>query len=140
DHRYYLLDRPTISDAAYDRLFRELQELEAEFPDLILPDSPTRRVSGGVREGFHKVPHVAPMGSLDSLMEREELVEFDERVRRALDVERVDYRLEPKFDGLSIELVYEDGVFTRGSTRGNGEIGEDVTANLRTIRAIPLRL
>jgi len=140
DHRYYVLDQPAVSDAEYDRLFRELQALEAEFADLRRPDSPTLRVGGGLREGFRKVPHVAPMGSLDSLMEREELVEFDERIRRALDVESVEYRVEPKFDGLSIELVYEDGVFVRGSTRGNGEIGEDVTENLRTIRAVPLRL
>src|SRR5206468_696536 len=137
---YHVLDRPTISDAAYDRLFRELKALEEQYPDLRLPDSPTLRVGGGLREGFRKVPHVAPMGSLDSLMEREEVLEFDARVRRALDVERVDYRVEPKFDGLSIELVYEDAVLVRGSTRGNGELGEDVTENLRTIRAIPLRL
>ena len=140
DHRYYLLDQPAISDAAYDLLFRELKDLEAAYPSLRLPDSPTLRVSGGVREGFKKAPHVAPMGSLDSLMERDEVVEFDARVRKALDVEAVAYRVEPKFDGLSIELVYEDGVFVRGSTRGDGEIGEDVTDNLRTIRAIPLRL
>ena len=140
DHRYYLLDQPAISDAAYDLLFRELKALEAAYPSLRLPDSPTLRVSGGVREGFKKAPHVAPMGSLDSLMERDEVVEFDARVRKALDVETVAYRVEPKFDGLSIELVYEDGVFVRGSTRGDGEIGEDVTDNLRTIRAIPLRL
>ncbi len=140
DHRYYLLDQPAISDAAYDTLFRELKELEAAYPTLRLPDSPTLRVSGGVREGFKKAPHVAPMGSLDSLMERDEVTEFDARVRKALDVERVAYRVEPKFDGLSIELVYEGGVFVRGSTRGDGEVGEDVTENLRTIRAIPLRL
>src|SRR5206468_630471 len=137
---YHVLDRPTISDAAYDRLFRELKALEEEYPDLRLPDSPTLRVGGGLREGFRKVPHVAPMGSLDSLMERDEVLEFDARVRRALGVEHVSYRVEPKFDGLSIELVYEDGVLVRGSTRGNGEVGEDVTENLRTIRAIPLRL
>ena len=140
DHRYYLLDQPAISDAAYDLLFRELKALEAAYPSLRLPDSPTLRVSGGVREGFKKAPHVAPMGSLDSLMEPDEVIEFDARVRKALDVEAVAYRVEPKFDGLSIELVYEDGVFVRGSTRGDGEIGEDVTDNLRTIRAIPLRL
>jgi DNA ligase (NAD+) len=140
DHRYYVLDRPTISDAAYDQLFRELKALEDAFPDLRLPDSPTLRVSGGLREGFRKTPHVTPMGSLDSLMEREELLEFDARVRKALEIGQVEYRVEPKFDGLSIELVYEDGVFVRGSTRGDGETGEEVTENLRTIRAIPLRL
>jgi DNA ligase (NAD+) len=140
DHEYYVLDRPSVSDARYDQLFRELQALESEHPGLRLPDSPTLRVSGGLREGFRKTPHVSPMGSLDSLMERDEVLEFDARVRKALDVEAVTYRVEPKFDGLSIELVYENGVLVRGSTRGNGEEGEDVTENLRTIRAIPLRL
>jgi DNA ligase (NAD+) len=148
DHRYYVLDKPTISDANYDKLMRELQGLEEEFPDLKAPDSPTQRVSGGLREGFKKVRHVRPLLSLDSLMEDSEVREFDERVKRGLGLEedglfageRVAYMAEPKFDGLSIELVYEDGVFTRGSTRGDGEVGEDVTENLRTIRAIPLRL
>ncbi len=140
DHRYFVLDRPSVSDAEYDRLFRELKSLEEQYPDLRLPDSPTLRIASALREGFKKVPHVAPMGSLDSLMERDEVLEFDARVRKALGVDRVDYRVEPKFDGLSIELVYEDGVLVRGSTRGNGEVGEDVTENVRTIRPIPLRL
>jgi DNA ligase (NAD+) len=140
DLRYFVHDRPTISDADYDRLMRELRDLEEQHPDLRLPDSPTQRVGGGLREGFRKVPHVVPMMSLDSLMERDEVEEFDARVRRGLEVEQVRYRVEPKYDGLSIELVYEDGVLVRGSTRGNGEIGEEVTENLRTIRAIPLRL
>jgi DNA ligase (NAD+) len=140
DHRYYVLDRPTLSDAAYDRLFRELQTLEQEFPDLRRPDSPTRRVGGGLREAFRKVPHVRPLLSLDSLMAEEEVREFDARVRRRLERDDVAYVAEPKFDGLSIELVYENGVLARGSTRGDGEQGEDVTENLRTIRAIPLRL
>jgi DNA ligase (NAD+) len=148
DHRYYVLDKPTISDAAYDKLMRELKELEDQFPDLRLPDSPTQRVSGGLREGFKKVKHVRPLLSLDSLMQESEAREFDERVKKGLGLEedglfageRIAYMAEPKFDGLSIELVYEDGVFTRGSTRGDGDVGEDVTENLRTIRAIPLRL
>jgi len=140
DYRYYALDRPSISDAAYDKLIRELKELEGEWPDLRLPDSPTLRVGSAMREGFKKVAHVAPMLSLDSLMDQDEVREFDERIRRALEVDDIAYRVEPKFDGLSIELVYEDGLFVRGCTRGNGEVGEDVTENLRTIRAIPLRL
>jgi DNA ligase (NAD+) len=140
DHRYFALDQPTISDAQYDQLFHELKHLEEEHPDLRRPDSPTLRVGSGMREGFKKVPHVAPMLSLDSLMEQDEVAEFDGRVRKALEVDTVRYRLEPKFDGLSIELVYEDGVLARGSTRGNAEVGEEVTENLRTIRAIPLRL
>ena len=146
DHRYYVLDKPTIADAAYDKLLRELVELETAHPDLRSPDSPTQRVGGGLREGFKKVKHVKPLLSLDSLMAEDEVREFDERVRKGLGLdeglfaEDVAYMAEPKFDGLSIELVYEDGVFTRGSTRGDGETGEDVTANLRTIHAIPLRL
>ncbi len=146
DHRYYVLDRPTISDAAYDTLLRELVALETEHPELRTPDSPTQRVGGGLREGFKKIKHVKPLLSLDSLMGEDEVREFDERVRKGLGLDEglfatdVAYLAEPKFDGLSIELVYEDGVFARGSTRGDGETGEDVTANLRTIRAIPLRL
>jgi DNA ligase (NAD+) len=140
DHRYYVLDKPSISDAHYDRLFRELTVLEERFPDLRAPDSPTLRVGGGLRTAFKKVPHLRPMLSLDSLMEADEVREFDGRVRKALEVERVTYFAEPKFDGLSVELVYEDGVFVRGSTRGDGENGEDITENLRTIRALPLRL
>jgi DNA ligase (NAD+) len=146
DYRYYTLDRPTISDAQYDKLFRELKALEEEFPDLRPPDSPTLRVGGAPRAGFRKVRHVRPMLSLDSLMEESDVREFDARVRRGLDsdeglfAEAVAYMAEPKFDGLSIELVYEDGVLVRGSTRGDGEVGEEVTENLRTIRAIPLRL
>jgi DNA ligase (NAD+) len=148
DHRYYVLDKPTISDAAYDKLMRELKDLEGEFPDLRLADSPTQRVSGGLREGFRKVKHLRSMLSLDSLMAESEVREFDERVKRGLGLEadglfageQIAYMAEPKFDGLSIELVYEDGVLLRGSTRGDGEVGEDVTENLRTIRAIPLRL
>jgi DNA ligase (NAD+) len=146
DHRYYVLDKPSISDAAYDKLLRELQSLEEEFPDLRAPDSPTQRVAGGLRAGFKKVRHLRPLLSLDSLMQESEAREFDERVRRGLGLDEglfagdVEYMAEPKFDGLSVELVYEDGVFTRGSTRGDGEVGEDVTENLRTIRAIPLRL
>lgn len=120
DHRYYVLDRPSIADAAYDRLFRELQDLEARFPDLSAPDSPTRRVGGGLRAAFQKVRHLKPLLSIDSLMAASEVLEFDGRVRKALEVERVTYLAEPKFDGLSVELVYEDGVFVRGSTRGDG--------------------
>ncbi|OGF14543.1 MAG: hypothetical protein A2W00_05065 [Candidatus Eisenbacteria bacterium RBG_16_71_46] len=146
DHRYYALDRPSISDAEYDRRFRELQALEEEYPDLRPPASPTLRVGGAMRTAFKKAPHLRPMLSLDSLMSEDGVREFDARVRKALGRDeglfagQVDYVAEPKFDGLSIELVYEDGVFLRGTTRGDGEVGEDVTENLRTIRAVPLRL
>src|SRR5262249_23865664 len=142
DHRYYVLDQPTISDAGYDKLLRELKTLEEEHPDLRLADSPTQRVAGGLREGFKKVRHLRPMLSLDSLMDEADVREFDERVKRGLGLDaddlfanQVKYMAEPKFDGLSIELVYEDGVLVRGSTRGDGEVGEDVTENLRTIRS-----
>jgi DNA ligase (NAD+) len=140
DHRYHVLDRPSIADAAYDRLFRELQDLEAQFPGLSAPDSPTQRVGGGLRTAFQKVQHLQAMLSIDSLMSADEVLEFDGRVRKGLEVERVTYVAEPKFDGLSVELAYQDGVFVRGSTRGDGETGEDITGNLRTIRALPLRL
>jgi len=140
DHRYYALDKPTISDAQYDRLMRELTELEAEYPDLVLPDSPTHRVGGSMRSAFKKVRHEAPMLSLDSLMSADEVREFDARVRKGLEIDEVVYQVEPKFDGLSVELVYRDGRLESGSTRGDGEVGEDITENLRTIRAIPLRL
>ena len=140
DHRYYALDRPSISDAQYDRLYRELQALEEAFPDLRPPDSPTLRVGGAMRTAFKKVRHTAPMLSLESLMGADEVREFDARVRRGLEVDQVAYVAEPKFDGLSVELVYEDGRFVRGTTRGDGEVGEDITENLRTIRAVPLRL
>jgi len=146
DYRYYALDKPSVSDAAYDRLYRELSELEAEHPDLRADDSPTQRVGGAMRTAFKKVPHVKPMLSLDSLMQADEVREFDARVRKALGTdeglfaERITYVAEPKFDGLSIELVYRDGALERATTRGNGEVGEDVTENVRTIRAVPLRL
>lgn len=145
DHAYYVLDKPTIADAAYDKLMKELLALEADHPELRTSDSPSQRVGGGLREGFKKIKHVKPLLSLDSLMQQSEVEEFDERVRKGLGLDEglfaapVVYMAEPKFDGLSIELVYEDGVFVRGSTRGDGEVGEDVTDNLRTVRAIPLR-
>ncbi len=140
DRRYFAEDKPTISDAAYDALVRELKALEEAHPELRAADSPTQRVGSGMREGFRKVRHVEPMLSLDSIMDETGVREFDARVKRALEVEQVTYVAEPKFDGLSVELVYEDGVLVRGLTRGDGETGEDVTENLRTLRAIPLRL
>ncbi len=146
DHRYYALDKPAIADAAYDKLYRELVALETEYPDLRPQDSPTLRVGGSLRTAFKKAPHVKPMLSLDSLMSQGEVSEFDGRVKKALGTdeglfaEDITYMAEPKFDGLSIELIYEDGVLVRALTRGNGEVGEDVTENVRTIRAVPLRI
>lgn len=140
DHRYYVLDAPEIDDHEYDALFRELEELERDHPELVTPDSPTRRVGGAVAEGFPEVRHEAPMLSLQSIHDEAELREFTDRMEREVGRDDLDYCLEPKFDGLSVELVYEHGRFLRGATRGNGTVGEDITANLRTIRSLPLRL
>ncbi len=149
DHAYYVLDRPTLSDPEYDALMRELQALEAEHPELVTPESPTQRVSGAPSERFERVVHREPMLSLGNVTTDAELDEFEERVRRLLGLRpetAVVYVVEPKLDGLAVELVYEDGAFARGSTRGDGVNGEDVTVNLRTIgglganRGVPARL
>lgn len=143
DHRYYVLDRPTISDAAYDRLMRELERLEAAHPELVTPDSPTQRVGATPSAAFARVPHRVPMLSLANVFAEEEATHwFDGIHKRLADELEGALRLvcEPKFDGLAVELVYEDGLFVAGSTRGDGEVGEDVTPNLRTIRTIPLAL
>src|SRR5581483_134876 len=140
DYLYYVLDRPEISDEEYDRLFNELKQLETEHPELVTSDSPTQRVAGTPVQAFANVRHVAPMLSLDSTTDAEMVRAFDGRIRRELNTSVVRYVLEPKFDGLSLELVYENGVLTRASTRGDGAVGEDVTQNVRTIRSLPLRL
>jgi DNA ligase (NAD+) len=141
EDRYYVHADPEISDVEFDALMRELQALEAANPDLVTPDSPTQRVGGTVAEGFATVDHRAPMLSLDNAYNEDELRAFDERVRKGLGVQgSVTYVAELKIDGLSIALTYADGVFVRGATRGDGERGEDVTSNVRTIRAIPLTL
>lgn len=140
DWLYYVKDAPEVSDAEYDRLFHELRDLEEEHPDLRTPDSPTQRVAGQPSEKFPTVEHAAPMLSLDSDASEEEARRFDERLRKALGDERVSYVVEPKFDGLSVELVYEDGELARASTRGDGARGEGITSNVRTIRSVPLRL
>jgi DNA ligase (NAD+) len=142
EERYYIHNSPEISDEAFDRLLHELEQLEAEYPDLVTPDSPTQRVAGRPIEGFTNVEHLVPMLSLDNAYTEEELRAFDERVRKGagLGHANVAYVAEMKIDGLSIALTYEDGRLVRGATRGNGVRGEDVTANVRTIRAIPLSL
>jgi DNA ligase (NAD+) len=140
DHLYHVGGRPEISDAAFDRLFYRLRDLERAHPDLITPDSPTQRVGGEPREGIATVAHAAPMLSLDSSQDPGEVRRFHDRVLRGLGVEEVEYVLEPKLDGVSIELVYEEGVLARAVTRGNGREGEDVTENVRTVRSVPLRL
>lgn len=140
NYRYYVLDQPTVSDAEYDALFRELQSLETEHPELLTADSPTQRVGGAPLAEFAEVRHRLPMQSLNNCFSEEELREFDRRVREGLDGQSVTYVAEPKLDGLAVSLIYEHGVFVRGATRGDGTTGEDITANLRTLRALPLRL
>ena len=140
DYLYYIKSQPEISDGEYDTLFRSLLDFETKFPELVTPDSPTQRVGAPPLDQFTKVLHDRPMQSLDSALGSEEVRAFDKRVRRELEVESVQYTLEPKYDGLSVELVYEHGVFVRGATRGDGLTGEDITTNLRTIRSLPLHL
>ncbi len=143
NYLYYVLDTPEISDAEYDALFRELAELEEKYPDLVTPDSPTQRIGGAPLEKFSQVTHRIPMLSLENAVSESEMSEFDERIKRFLALppgETIDYVCEPKMDGLAVELVYEKGEFTVGSTRGDGFVGEDVTQNLKTVRTIPLRL
>ncbi|HXX76148.1 MAG TPA: NAD-dependent DNA ligase LigA [Nitrospiraceae bacterium] len=140
DYLYYVKDRPEISDTAYDRLFRELTELEQANPDLVAPDSPTQRVGAPPLDELIKVPHEQPMLSLDSIIDSAEVIAFDQRMKRELHASSVEYTAEPKYDGLSVELVYDHGLFTRGATRGDGITGEDVAVNLRTIRSLPLQL
>jgi DNA ligase (NAD+) len=142
---YYVLDRPEIADAEYDALFHELQTLEQEYPALRTPDSPTQRVGGPPLEAFRQVRHLEPLLSLANARDEEELLAWDQRNRRLLEGRGLGdaplrYVVEPKIDGLAISLTYRDGVFAVGATRGDGEVGEDVTANLRTIRSLPLRL
>lgn len=140
DHRYYVLDDPTVPDAEYDRLMRELVNLESEHPDLVVPESPTQRVSGAPAEGFEEVRHAVPMLSLGNGFSEEEVRDFDRRVTQGLEVESVAYSAEPKLDGVAIALTYREGELAQAATRGDGTRGENVTANVRTIHAIPLRL
>lgn len=137
---YYVLDQPTIPDAEYDKLFLELQRLEAAHPELVTPDSPTQRIGGAPLPGFAQVAHRVPMLSLNNAFAEEEAAAFDRRCREGLGVGEVEYAVEPKFDGLAITLIYESGLFAQGATRGDGTTGEDVTQNLRTVKNIPLRL
>lgn len=140
DHRYYVLDAPSIPDAEYDALYRELVEIEGRHPELITPDSPTQRVGGAPLAELAPVRHRLPMQSLRKANDEDELRDFDRRVRETLGRDGIEYSAEPKLDGLAVSLTYRDGVLEQGATRGDGETGEDVTANLRTIRRIPLQL
>ncbi len=140
DRLYYILNQPEITDQQYDELFAELKKLESERPELVTPDSPTQRVAGRPLEGFTTVRHAVPMLSMDNTYNADELRAFDERVRKLLEASRYDYVVELKIDGLAVSLRYEHGVLTTGATRGDGEVGDDVTSNIRTIHAVPLRL
>src|SRR5438552_147107 len=138
NYEYHVLDTPTIADEAYDALMRELQELEAKHPELVTPDSPTQRIGAPASNRVAPVEHARPMLSLSNAFDEAELRAFDQRVRKGLGRDDVDYVCELKIDGLAINLTYEDGKFVQGATRGDGSVGEDVTANLRTIKSIPL--
>src|SRR5882762_4561466 len=140
DELYYVHDNPEIADAEYDALFTRLKEIEQKHPELITADSPTQRVSGRPAEGFAEVVHRRPMLSLDNSYGIEELRAFDERCRKLAGGKSPDYVAELKIDGLSLSIHYEDGLFVRGVTRGDGFRGEDVTSNVRTIRSVPLKL
>lgn len=139
NYRYHVLDAPVISDAEFDRLVAELSALEEAHPEFVTPNSPTQRVGGAPREGFATVRHIVPLLSLTNAFGAGELTDFDRRVRAALPAEEVSYVVEPKIDGLAVSLTYRNGEFVQGATRGDGETGEDITPNLRTVRSLPLR-
>ncbi|MCX8043124.1 MAG: NAD-dependent DNA ligase LigA [Desulfobacterota bacterium] len=139
-YRYYVLDDPEISDAEFDALMRELEQLEREHPELITPDSPTQRVGTAPAAEFEAVTHSVPMLSLANAMDETDVIEFENRIKRRIGGQRIEYVVEPKLDGLAVELIYEHGIITIGSTRGDGVTGENITQNLKTIRSIPLRL
>ncbi|MGX7164408.1 NAD-dependent DNA ligase LigA [Enterococcus massiliensis] len=138
-YEYYVQDQPTVEDYIYDRLYHELAAIEAQYPQLVTADSPTQRVGGQVLQGFEKAVHDRPLYSLSDVFSKEEIIAFDERVKKTLG-EQVSYVCELKIDGLSISLRYEEGIFVRGATRGDGTVGENITENLKTVKSIPLRL
>ncbi|MCW9028164.1 MAG: NAD-dependent DNA ligase LigA, partial [Kangiella sp.] len=141
NYQYYVLDDPSVPDAEYDRLLRELQQIELEHPELVSSDSPTQRVGAKPDNGFQEVTHELPMLSLDNAMSDEELVSFNKRIQdRLKTTDKIEYVCEPKLDGLAVSLLYENGQLIRGATRGDGTTGENITLNVRTIRAIPLKL
>ena len=140
NYRYYVLDHPTIPDAEYDKLFRELQQIEQNYPQLISADSPTQRVGAAPLKAFAQISHRMPMLSLSNAFDDAEVKAFDRRVCEGLSVASVEYTVEPKFDGLAVSLCYENGILKTGATRGDGYTGEDITLNLKTIKSIPLAL
>ena len=137
---YYILDAPKVPDAEYDRLFKELKELERKYPELVTSDSPTQRIGAAPRTAFTQVQHAIPMLSLDNAFSTQDVLDFDQRVRERLKTERITYVCEPKIDGMAVSLVYENGILVQAATRGDGTVGEDVLANVKTIASIPLRL
>ena len=138
DYRYYILNNPVITDYQYDKLFHLLEKLEKKFPEFITPTSPTQRVASDITKEFPQVKHLAPMLSLENSYSKNDLKEFDKRVKEITKLENIEYAVEPKFDGAGIAIVYENDIFVRGATRGDGSIGEDITKNLKTIKTIPL--
>src|SRR5262245_5047837 len=140
NYLYYTEAKPEISDLEFDRLLKELEDIEAAHPDLVTPDSPTQRVGGQPVEGYVTVVHRVPMLSIGKSTTEQDLRDFDNRIRKAAGKEPVSYVIEPKIDGAAVSLTYEDGVFTVGATRGDGERGDDITHNLRTVGGVPLRL
>ena len=139
-YQYYTLDKPTVTDYEYDMMYRELENIEKAHPDWVTPDSPTQRVGSKISGGFEKYTHDRPMLSLGDVFSDDELREFDQRVRSDLGGESLEYVVELKIDGLAVNLIYEQGQFIRGVTRGDGVVGEDITNNVRTIRTIPLHI
>ena len=140
DYLYYVLNKPEISDSEYDKLMTELKNLEEQYPDLVTADSPTQRVGATPLEEFGTVQHTRPMLSLDTALDEEDVIRFDDRIKRELGLKHIDYIAEPKLDGLSVEIIYENGHLNTASTRGDGVYGENVTENVKTIRAVPLVL
>src|SRR5258707_5196543 len=138
EHRYYILNDPLISDFEYDQLYKSLEKIEAENQKLITPDSPTQRVAKGLTKAFPTVQHLVPMLSLDNSYNSEDLIDFDRKAKEATGLDKIEYCVEPKFDGGSLSLIYEDDMLVRGATRGNGVEGDEVTTNIKQIRSIPL--
>jgi len=138
EYRYYILNDPLISDYEYDQLFKSLEKIEIKNPKLITTDSPTHRVAKGLTKVFPTVQHLVPMLSLDNSYNSDDLVDFDRKAREATGLNKIEYCVEPKFDGGSLSLIYEDDMLVRGATRGNGVEGDEVTINIRQIRSIPL--
>ena len=141
NYLYHSLDSPELTDVEFDKLFRRLKSLEAEYPSAVTPDSPTQRVGAKPLEGFEQIRHELPMLSLDNAFNSNDLQDFDRRViARLQDESQIEYACEPKIDGIAVSLLYEDGILVRGATRGDGTTGEDITHNVRTIESVPLKL